>query len=70
MQLQRFDMKKMVLETLANTGFRPHALELELTESALMENEETVITSLNQLRDSGIRLAIDDLALVILRWRI
>ncbi len=59
-QFQRFDMKKMVLETLAKTGFPAHALELELTESALMENEEIVITSLNQLRDLGIRLAIDD----------
>jgi diguanylate cyclase (GGDEF)-like protein len=59
-QFKRFDMKALVTETLAATGFPPHALELELTESALMENEETVIATLNQLRGLGIRLAIDD----------
>lgn len=59
-QFKRFDMKKMVLETLAKTGYPAHALELELTESALMENEEIVISSLNELRDLAIRLAIDD----------
>jgi len=59
-QFKRFDMKKLVTETLAETGFPAHALELELTESALMENEETVIATLNQLRGLGIRLAIDD----------
>lgn len=59
-QFKRFDMKKLVLETLAKTGYPAHALELELTESALMENEEIVISTLNQLRDLGIRLAIDD----------
>jgi EAL domain-containing protein (putative c-di-GMP-specific phosphodiesterase class I) len=59
-QFKRFDMKALVTETLAETGFPPHALELELTESALMENEETVIATLNQLRGLGIRLAIDD----------
>lgn len=59
-QFKRFDMKALVTETLAETGFPPHSLELELTESALMENEETVIATLNQLRGLGIRLAIDD----------
>jgi len=59
-QFKRFDMKNLVTQTLAETGFPAHALELELTESALMENEETVIATLNQLRGLGIRLAIDD----------
>ncbi|WP_333796759.1 PAS domain S-box protein [Rheinheimera sp.] len=59
-QFKRFDMKALVRETLASTGFPAAALELELTESALMENEEAVIDTLNQLRGLGIRLAIDD----------
>lgn len=59
-QFKRFDMHALVTETLAETGFPPHSLELELTESALMENEEAVIATLNQLRSLGIRLAIDD----------
>ncbi len=59
-QFKRFDMHRLVTDTLAETGFPPHSLELELTESALMDNEEAVIATLNQLRDLGIRLAIDD----------
>jgi diguanylate cyclase (GGDEF)-like protein len=59
-QFKRFDMKALVSETLYSTGFPADALELELTESALMENEEEVISTLNQLRGLGIRLAIDD----------
>jgi hypothetical protein len=59
-QFKRFDMKALVSETLHSTGFPADALELELTESALMENEEEVISTLNQLRGLGIRLAIDD----------
>ncbi|WP_306523048.1 PAS domain S-box protein [Rheinheimera sp.] len=59
-QFKRFDMKALVRETLNSTGFPADALELELTESALMENEEAVIDTLNQLRGLGIRLAIDD----------
>lgn len=59
-QFKRYDMKTQVVEILAQTGFPAHALELELTESALMENEESVIQTLDQLRCLGIRLAIDD----------
>lgn len=59
-QFKRFDMHALVTETLAETGYPPHSLELELTESALMENEEAVIATLNRLRSLGIRLAIDD----------
>lgn len=59
-QFKRFDMKALVRETLNSTGFPAQALELELTESALMENEEAAIDTLNQLRGLGIRLAIDD----------
>jgi EAL domain-containing protein (putative c-di-GMP-specific phosphodiesterase class I) len=42
------------------TGFPPSRLELELTESGLMENQENVIGILNTLRSKGILLAIDD----------
>ena len=59
-QFKRFDMKAMVTQTLLETGFPAHSLELELTESALMENETNVIAILDQLRAIGIRLAIDD----------
>lgn len=59
-QFKRFDMRKQVTQVLNDTGFPPHSLELELTESALMENEDTVVQVLDDLRGLGIRLAIDD----------
>jgi len=59
-QFRRFDMRKQVIEVLNATGYPAHALELELTESALMENQEVVVQTLNDLRGLGIRLAIDD----------
>lgn len=47
------------------TGFDPRYLELELTESALMSEGGDAETLLNQLKITGVRLAIDDSAQVI-----
>jgi EAL domain-containing protein (putative c-di-GMP-specific phosphodiesterase class I) len=49
-----------VAEVLNETGFPAELLELELTESGLMENEEKAVEVLNNLRAQGVRLAIDD----------
>ncbi|MFT5722432.1 MAG: diguanylate cyclase (GGDEF)-like protein/PAS domain S-box-containing protein, partial [Motiliproteus sp.] len=49
-----------VTETLATTGLAATDLELELTESMLMDNVETAIQTLAQLRQQGIQIAIDD----------
>lgn len=59
-QFKRFDMAKLIQDTLHKTGFPADLLELELTESALMENEESVVSMLTELRQLGVRLAIDD----------
>ncbi len=59
-QFKRHDMHKMVTDVLRQSGFPAYALELELTESALMDNEGSVVNTLNELRGLGIRLAIDD----------
>jgi EAL domain-containing protein (putative c-di-GMP-specific phosphodiesterase class I) len=45
---------------LTETGFPAEYLELELTESALMEREREVVLILCQLQALGVRLAIDD----------
>lgn len=45
---------------LAETGLEPGRLELELTESILMDSSEPTLSKMNSLRDMGIRLAIDD----------
>ncbi len=46
--------------TLEETGLDPTALELELTESSIMENPEEGSAILRQLRNMGVEIAIDD----------
>ncbi len=45
---------------LEETGLDAHALELEITESMLMENTEDFIHVLKKLKDLGVSLSIDD----------
>ena len=59
-QFKRCDMVKLVKTVLAETHYPAEQLELELTESGLMEHQEAVIDILNELRVLGIHLAIDD----------
>jgi diguanylate cyclase (GGDEF)-like protein len=59
-QLSRIDINALVSRVLAETGFPADQLELELTESAIMDNRYKATQILNSLRIQGIRLAIDD----------
>lgn len=59
-QFKRGDMVNLVTTVLQETHYPAEWLELELTESGLMEHQEAVVGILNQLRDLGIHLAIDD----------
>ncbi|MGZ5620645.1 MAG: EAL domain-containing protein [Methylobacter sp.] len=59
-QFRRGDISTLVATTLNETGFPAECLELEMTESGLMENHNDVMALLNKLRSQGIRLAIDD----------
>lgn len=59
-QFLQGDISNTVAEVLRETGFPAEFLELELTESALMQREVEAIQILNQLRAIGVRLAIDD----------
>ena len=49
-----------LLSTLDETGLDPKCLELELTESVLLERLETTAPLLQTIRDRGIRVTIDD----------
>jgi diguanylate cyclase (GGDEF)-like protein/PAS domain S-box-containing protein len=49
-----------VRSILTASGLDPHALVLEITESVLIEDPDTVVGRLNQLKDLGVRIAIDD----------
>ncbi|CAM3271337.1 GGDEF domain-containing protein [Pseudomonas floridensis] len=54
------DMDRQVGRVLHETGLDPALLELEVTESAVMEDPEQAIEQLHRLRDLGLSLAIDD----------
>jgi hypothetical protein len=45
---------------LASTGMPAHLLQLEITESVVMQNVERAIRLLDKIRSRGVRLAIDD----------
>ena len=59
-QLMLPDFAETVARILAETGFAPKALELEITESALMNDTALAIERLQLLRAQGIQTAIDD----------
>jgi diguanylate cyclase (GGDEF)-like protein len=59
-QFLRSNISELVSKVLAETGFPAGRLELELTESALMQQGEDVVRMLHLLRAQDIRLAIDD----------
>jgi diguanylate cyclase (GGDEF)-like protein/PAS domain S-box-containing protein len=53
-------LARAVIGSLAASGLPPHRLELEITESVLMQNNEATVATLHQLRQLGVRIAMDD----------
>jgi EAL domain-containing protein (putative c-di-GMP-specific phosphodiesterase class I) len=49
-----------LLSILGQTGFSPRRLEIEITESALVENIGVAQIVIDQLREAGVRIALDD----------
>ncbi len=50
----------MVLATIKRTGFPAERLEIELTETALMQSDDTLTANIDSLRGAGIKIALDD----------
>jgi diguanylate cyclase (GGDEF)-like protein/PAS domain S-box-containing protein len=59
-QFWQEDLVDAVARTLAVTGFPPGQLELEITESVIMNDVDNAIGKMRQLTDLGISLSIDD----------
>ncbi|WP_134702737.1 EAL domain-containing protein [Ammoniphilus sp. YIM 78166] len=59
-QFQQINLVDQVKEALEATGLDPQYLELEITESIAMYNEEYVISKLQALKNLGVKIAIDD----------
>jgi diguanylate cyclase (GGDEF)-like protein/PAS domain S-box-containing protein len=60
LQFRHSNMADLVVKVLAETQFPAHLLELEITESCLMENQEKTRLTFDYLRDLGVHFAIDD----------
>lgn len=56
----RRELYQQVALVLHDTGLDPAYLELEVTESAVMEDPEVALEQMHRLRELGVRLAIDD----------
>jgi diguanylate cyclase (GGDEF)-like protein len=60
MQFKNRHLVETVFSALATSGLKAHRLELEITESILLQNNEATLATLHQLRDLGVRIALDD----------
>lgn len=54
------DFTDNLAEILTQTGLPPAQLELEITESVLMQNVDDTVATLNTIKAMGVRLALDD----------
>ena len=51
---------EMLMTIIQETGVDPHSLELEFTESVIMDNVENTVEIFRKLKEMGIQLSIDD----------
>ena len=59
-QFQQKDFLERVAQIVAETAISPSSLELEITETSIMQNADQVVTLLSELKHMGVRIAIDD----------
>jgi len=59
-QFRRNNLLQVVAHVLSSTGLAPEFLDLELTESMIMENASSSIETLEALKMMGIKISVDD----------
>lgn len=59
-QLKETGFGLRVLSILAQAGLSPHRLEVEITETAMIDNIDQVRATIANLREAGVRVALDD----------
>ena len=60
LQFSQPDLVEIIMGIVKETGIHPEYLELEITESVLMENAEMATAQLQQLNKMGMKISIDD----------
>ncbi len=59
-QFQQADLAERIHSALASSGLAPDSLEIELTESVVMQGLDATLDTLNQLKALGVKVSIDD----------
>ncbi len=59
-QFNQVDLSERLVRILDESGLNPSYLELELTESILVQNVELTIAKLNELKSMGVKISLDD----------
>ena len=59
-QMRSPNLMSTIINALAATGVAPHRLELEITESVLMNDNQSNVELLHKIRSLGVRIALDD----------
>jgi diguanylate cyclase (GGDEF)-like protein/PAS domain S-box-containing protein len=59
-QFRNPGLMQIIVGALATSGLNPTRLEIEITETVLLQNKETTLAVLHQLRALGVRIALDD----------
>jgi diguanylate cyclase (GGDEF)-like protein len=59
-QFRRGNLMRSINEALAGSGLAPNRLEIEITESVLLQDTEVTRAILQELREFGVRISLDD----------
>jgi diguanylate cyclase (GGDEF)-like protein len=59
-QFRNPGLMQVIVGALAGSGLQPERLEIEITETVLLQNKESTLTILHQLRELGVRIAMAD----------
>lgn len=59
-EFKRGNLVERVSQTLATSGIAPHRVELEITESVMLEDADSALAIMQTLKALGVRIAMDD----------
>jgi diguanylate cyclase (GGDEF)-like protein len=59
-QFRKDDLHERIITMVAESGIEPRLLEVEITETVVMENHQAAIHTINELAKAGMPIAIDD----------